>query len=416
MPPKNLSEELFKPRFKHPETSSLVRRVRHHHPFLIHAALGGEHSVGWYRTIDRLLWAWRGLSPQEIVEVLSRIAASTSEHTDERLLDTVMGYRGGNWIYEWSKQGALWQQKASQNHDEQQAGHCWLQAANLYSVASYPHLKEDPLAEQAQLLASRAYQQATLLLPGELKELEFAIPGGSPVSGFLHMPPDARPPYPTVLMCGSLDSLQSDHYRLFHDYLAPRGIALLTLDMPSVGFSAKWKLTQDTSFLHQQVLRQLENVAWVDHTRVAAFGYRFGANIAVRLASLETHRLRAVACLGPVVHRLLTDTDLQDRVPDMYMDMLASRLGMSGTSDGTLRTELSCFSLKMQGLLGRRLPTPMLSACWANDPFSPEEESRLIVNSSSAGRLLKIPTSPARIGFDTALRDMSDWLLAKLTL
>jgi dienelactone hydrolase len=28
----------------------------------------------------------------------------------------------------------------------------------------------------------------------------------------------------------------------------------------------------------------LENVPWVDHTRVAAFGFRFGANVAVRLA------------------------------------------------------------------------------------------------------------------------------------
>ncbi|ADP11697.1 fermentation/respiration switch protein [Erwinia sp. Ejp617] len=414
MSPKNLSEELFKPRFKHPETSSLVRRG-HPLPFSIHSALGGEIPVGWYRTIDRLLWAWRGLSPQEIIEVLARIAASTSERTDERLLDTVMGYRGGNWIYEWSKQAARWQQKAGQCADDQQAGHCWLQAANLFSVASYPHLKEDKLAGQAQLLASRAYQQSTVLLPGELKELEFAIADGSPVNGFLHMPPEAQPPFPTVLMCGSLDSLQSDHYRLFHDYLAPRGIALLTLDMPSVGFSAKWKLTQDTSYLHQQVLRQLENVAWIDHTRVAAFGFRFGANVAVRLACLETQRLRAVACISPWVHRLLTDRHLQDSVPDMSMDMLASRLGMSGTSDSTLRAELCRFSLKMQGLLGRRLSTPMLSAYWADDPLSAEEESRLIVNSSGAGRLLKITPSPAVTNFDKALRDICDWLFANLS-
>ncbi|MEN4910844.1 esterase FrsA [Erwinia amylovora] len=414
MSPKNLSEELFKPRFKHPETSSLMRRV-HHHPFTIHSAPDGAIPVGWYRMIDRLLWAWRGLSPQEIIEVLARIAVSTSKRTDERLLDTVIGYRGGNWIYEWSKQAARWQQKASQCSNDQQAGRCWLQAANLFSVASYPHLKEDKLAGQAQLLASRAYQQSALLLPGELKELEFAIADGSPLSASLHMPPDAQPPYPTVLMCGSLDSLQSDHYRLFHDYLAPRGIALLTLDMPSVGFSAKWKLTQDTSFLHQQVLRQLENVAWIDHTRVAAFGFRFGANVAVRLGCLETQRLRAVACIGPLVHRLLTDRDLQHNVPDMHRDMLASRLGMSGTSDSTMRAELCRFSLKMQGLLGRRSPTPMLSAYWPHDPFSPEEESRLIVNSSVAGRLLKINPSPAVTHFDKALRDICDWLFANLS-
>ncbi|WP_338505365.1 esterase FrsA [Erwinia aphidicola] len=414
MSPKNLSEELFKPRFKHPETSSLVRRLAHHNPLSIHSALDGENHAGWYRMINRLLWSWRGISPQEISEVLARIAASNVEHTDEKLLDTVIGYRGGNWIYEWSKQGAQWQQKASECSDDAQAGQHWLHAANLYSVAAYPHLKEDELAEQAQLLASRAYEEATNRLSGELKELEFAIPGGSPVIGFLHMPADVKAPYPTVIMCGSLDALQSDHYRLFHDYLAPRGIAMLTLDMPSVGFSAKWKLTQDSSFLHQQVLRQLNTVPWVDHTRVAAFGFRFGANVAVRLAYLESQHLRAVACLGPVVHSLLSDTNLQDRVPEMYMDMLASRLGMSSTSDSALHTELSRFSLKIQGLLGRRCPVPMLSGYWPHDPFSPEEESRLIVSSSSAGRLLKINPTPAMGNFDKAVRDICDWISERL--
>ena len=416
MSPKNLSEELFKPRFKHPETSSLVRRVHRHRPLSIHSALDGESYTGWYRMLNRLLWTWRGLTPQEISEVLARIAVSTVEHTDEKLLDTVIGYRGGNWIYEWSAQGALWQQKASECTDAQLAGQHWLHAANLYSLAGYPYLKEDALAEQAQLLANRAYQEATSRLSGELRELEFAIPDGSPITGFLHMPSDVEAPYPTVLLCGNLDSLQSDHYRLFHDYLAPRGIAMLTLDVPSVGFSSKWKLTHDTSFLHQQVLGQLERVAWVDHTRVAVFGFRFGANIAVRLAYMESQRLRAVACLGPIVHNLLSNTQLQDQIPDMYMDMLASRLGMSSTSDSALRIELSRFSLKLQGLLGRRCAVPMLSGYWPDDPFSPEEESRMIVNSSARGRLLTIKPAPSLSNFDRGLREICDWLVRQLNV
>jgi hypothetical protein len=36
---------------------------------------------------------------------------SEAERTDSELYDTVVGYRGGNWIYEWSKQAMLWQQK-----------------------------------------------------------------------------------------------------------------------------------------------------------------------------------------------------------------------------------------------------------------------------------------------------------------
>jgi len=155
------------------------------------------------------------------------------------------------------------------------------------------------------------------------------------------MPAQASAPYPTVMLCGGLDSLQSDHYRLFHDYLAPRGIAMLTLDMPSVGYSSKWTLNQDTSHLHQQVLRELSNVPWIDHTRVALFGYRFGANIATRLAWLEVPRIRAVATLGAMVHGVFVDAARQQQLPDMYMDMLASRLGMASTSDSNLRIELN---------------------------------------------------------------------------
>ncbi len=413
MTPKNLSEELFKPHFKHPETSTLVRPNRHV-AAARQATPGSENCAGWYRMLNRLMWVWRGLSPQEISEVLARIAISQVEHTDNALLDTVIGYRSGNWIYEWSKQAALWQQKAMEAGDDAQAGEHWLHAVNLYSVAAYPYIKGDELAEQAQTLANRAYEEATRRLPGELKELEFAVAGGSPIMGFLHMPSGIDAPYPTVLICGGLDALQIDYYRLFHEYLAPRGIAMLTIDMPSVGFSAKWKLTQDSSFLHQQVLRGLESVPWVDHTRIAAFGYRFGANVAVRLAYLEAPRLRGVACLGPIVHGVLSDPQQQAGVPDMYMDVLASRLGMASASDAALCTELNRYSLKTQGLLGKRTPTPMLSCAWKNDPLSPEEESNLIVNSSASGKLLSIPFSPVMQSFDAALKQICDWLLQRL--
>jgi esterase FrsA len=42
-----------------------------------------------------------------------------------------------------------------------------------------PHLKGDELAEQAQALANRAYEEAAQRLPGQMRELEFTIPGGA---------------------------------------------------------------------------------------------------------------------------------------------------------------------------------------------------------------------------------------------
>jgi len=410
----NLSETLFKPRFKHPETSTLVHRAQRAATPAIHSALDGDTTPHWYRMINRLLWIWRGVDPRDILEVQARIISTDAERTQPSLYDTVIGYRGGNWIYEWSKQAMLWQQRANDKGEDGKAGQCWLQAANLYSIAGYPYLKGDALSEQAQVLANRAYQEAAARLSGTLRELTFPIEGGGSVSGFLHMPEGGNGPFPTLLMCGGLDSLQSDYYNLFAQYLAPQGIAMLTLDMPSVGFSSKWKLTQDSSLLHQQVLRALADIPWVDHTRVAAFGFRFGANVAVRLAYLEPQRLKAVACLGPIVHTLLTEPQRQAKVPDMLIDVFASRLGLSNVSDTTLSIELNRYSLKVQGLLGRRCPTPMLSGYWKNDFFSPEEESKLITSSSVDGKLLSIPGTPVYKSFDKSLLDIVGWLNQRL--
>ena len=203
----NLTETLFKPRFKHPETSTLVRRFNPGTQPAVQSALDGKNVPHWYRMINRLMWIWRGIDPREILDVQARIVMSEAERTDSELYDTVVGYRGGNWIYEWSKQAMLWQQKASQEEDATRSGKHWLHAANLYAIAAYPHLKGDELAEQAQALANRAYEEAAQRLPGQMRELEFAVPGGAPVTGFLHMP-EGEGPFPTVLMCGGLDSLQ----------------------------------------------------------------------------------------------------------------------------------------------------------------------------------------------------------------
>lgn len=134
--------------------------------------------------INRLMWIWRGVDPWEIEDVLSRIAASKADRSNEQLLDTVIGYRGGNWIYEWAKQGADWQQRAIESGIDAQTGQFWLNAANLYSIAAYPHIKGDELAEQAQTLANRAYEEAAKYLPYELRELTFPITGGGTLTGF----------------------------------------------------------------------------------------------------------------------------------------------------------------------------------------------------------------------------------------
>ena len=41
---------------------------------------------------------------------------------------------------------------------------------------------------------------------------------------------------------------------------------------------------------------------WIDHTRVGVMGFRFGGNIAVRLAYIYPKLIKGVVALGPLIH------------------------------------------------------------------------------------------------------------------
>jgi esterase FrsA len=133
--------------------------------------------------VNRLMWIWRGVDPREILDVQARIVMSEAERTDSELYDTVVGYRGGNWIYEWAKQAMLWQQKASHGRGSATLSGTPLAACGQRSttIAAYPHLKGDELAEQAQALANRAYEEAAQRLAGHgCASWSLPFPGGAP--------------------------------------------------------------------------------------------------------------------------------------------------------------------------------------------------------------------------------------------
>lgn len=298
--------------------------------------------------------------------------------------------------------------KAGQEADPLLSGRHWLHASNLYSIAAYPHIKGDELAEQAQALANRAYEEAAQRLPGCCAS--WSSPSSRLADNRLFAYAERRGAVSDGADVRGLDSLQTDYYNLYENYFSPLGIAMLTIDMPSIGFSSKWTLNQDTSLLHQHALRHLENVPWIDHTRVAAFGFRFGANIAVRLGYLEPQRLKAVACLGPVVHGLLVDPCIRGACRRCILTCWLRGWACMTPPMKRYAWAQPLFVKNPRGLLGRRCPTPMLSGFWKDDPFSPEEESRLITSSSADGKLLEIPFNPVYRNFDHALRQIARWI------
>lgn len=402
----NLSETLFKPVLNSPETSTLVHRNN---------IKGKLVSGNWYRDINKAIWAWRGIDALELSEVLGRIAMSTNPRTNDQLLDTVIGYRSGNWIYEWALQASIWQKKAHDIAQENQslAAQYWLKATTLYSLASYPHLKNDNLASQIELLAYKAYSEATALLPGLCRTVEFVVDNNN-VNGFLYLPDAEKGPYPTIILCSNLDSLQLDQHKLFYDFFAPAGFALLSIDAPGIGYSARWKFSFDTSYLYQQILSQVATLPWVDQSNLFILGIKSAANAAIRLAYLEQKILRGAISFAGIVHNGLTSGVLVDNMSEMYKDVLASRLGLSSISDELLKAELSSYSLKNQGLLGHRCITPMFAIAIENDKINSIEDAKLIASSSQHGKLLSIPSSPLKTSLHKAATEMTYWIKQQL--
>ena len=410
----NLSERLF----------SKVRKVQETSTISNSAGALGEHegeqvliegicSNAWYRIIRRSYWIWQGADPIELEDILSHIATGTGVRSREEKLDTLQGYAPGNWIYEFSQVAGEYFKKGKsleQEGDLSGARKAYLRATRYYSIASYPHLKGDELAEQAQLQGNQAYREAGRLMPVPLKILTIPF-RDKEINGYLHLPSDAHV-VPVVMVSGRIDSLQIDFYRFYEQYLAPNGIGMLTLDMPGIGYPSQFTLVQDTSRLHQAALPYLrEEVPFVDNQRIGMVGVRLGGNVAARLAYLEPTHLKTVACIGPGLNQFFVEPELFNQASPMLRASLANRLGMDAANWNELQPQCQIFSLKRQGLVGvTRTRVPILSIGHRRDFICPESDIRTLASSSHYGKAIVLDKLPVMKVFDRALSETCDWL------
>ncbi|WP_394127573.1 esterase FrsA [Vibrio hepatarius] len=403
---KNLSETLFANHKQAKETSGLTRYMPSSQTFLDGKL--EEDGYKWYRNLRRMQWSWQGLDPIEIEAVLAKIAASKHSRTNDQWLDTVMGYHSGNWTYEWTKLGMLHQKRAAELKGEEAADEMF-NASLCFSIAGYPHLKNDNLAAQAQVLASNAYTEASNKTKYIVKRIEIPYQKKTIVA-HLHLTSTEKP-QPVVMVSAGLDSLQTDLWALFRDHLAKKNIAMLTVDMPSIGYNTHWNMTEDTSRLHQAVLNELYNIPYVDHHKVGLIGFRFGGNAMVRLSFLEQDKIKACVSLGAPIHDVLSSPEKLKQMPKMYLDVLASRLGKTAVDIHSLAGQLMAWSLKVQGILaGRKTRVPILAMSLENDPVSPYSDNQLVAVYSDYGKAKKISAKTITQGYEQSLDLAIKWL------
>ena len=403
---KNLSETLFANHKQARETSALTQYMPTSQSFLEEKQQ--QDGYKWYRNLRRMQWAWQGLDPIEIEAVLAKIAASKHSRTHDDWLDTVMGYHSGNWTYEWTKLGMLHQKRSHKLKGEAAADEMF-NASLCFSIAGYPHLKNDRLATQAQVLASNAYAEASKKTGYIVKRIEVPYQNKKIVA-HLHLTSTEKP-QPVVMVSAGLDSLQTDLWSLFRDHLAKKNIAMLTVDMPSIGHNVHWNLTEDSSCLHQVVLNELYSIPWVDHHRVGLIGLRFGGNAMVRLSFMEQDKIKACVSLGAPIHDVLSSPAKLKQMPKMYLDVLASRLGKSAVDINSLAGQLMAWSLKVQGILSnRKTRVPILAMSLENDPVSPFSDNQLVALFSDYGKAKKITAKTITQGYEQSLDLAIKWL------
>jgi len=415
---KNLSEVLFSQKNNAKETSTLIANSSSKkHQRLEQSIFDGQQSVGWYRLLKLLQWSWQGIDIIDCYEVMAKISASSNKRSDPNLLDTVVGFRSGNWSYEWSKKAMSYQKKANQfieAGEQQKAQQSFYLASQLYSVASYPHLKGDEYSIQAQTLAVSNYRQSfTQNNSTLLKEVQVPFQGKH-VTTFLHLPNDDEI-HPVVIVSAGIDSLQCDLLPLFEKYLKPAGIAMLTVDMPGVGFSNHLKLTQDTSHLHQAILHYIDEIPWVDQSRVALMGMRMGGNALNRLGYVEPQRVKAVVSVGAAVASIFDDVKRFNQLPVMTLDCLANRMQLRQSDASYLYQYCVPFSLVKQGLLGRKkVKTPCLSIGHSGDLMCSEQDLKLMGRISYESEAKIIDKAPIFDSYLITLEYSAQWLAKHL--
>ncbi|NMU82613.1 alpha/beta hydrolase, partial [Vibrio parahaemolyticus] len=83
--------------------------------------------------------------------------------------------------------------------------------------------------------------------------------------------------------------------------------------------------------------------------------------------------------LGAPVHDIFTSPQKLQKMPKMYLDLLASRLGKNAVDINSMAGQMMAWSLKVQGFLSsRKTKVPILALSLEGDPVSPHSDNQLV--------------------------------------
>ncbi len=404
-PSQNLSEILFKPKFKYPETS-LISNSGAPLPELKLPQEELEqlgYAEGWYRPLYPISWVLLGGSYYDISDALYRIANSpVEERSRPACRDTSNDYGPGHWVYEFNAE-AQERCNAAKDYEEQgnfeKAAHNYRMATRYFAIAAYPNLKGDTLAAEAYMHALLNYRkifeckskikgpevaEETADTDSELRSIKLTVETittkDGKITGYLHLPADSVP-HACVIICGSYESSVTDFYRLYVRMLRPHKIGALMIELPGIGLSDKLTLGPEISVTVDAAREFLEQDRRIDASQIGLMGVGLGATACLRSACMREEKIKAQVLIGPSVDSVFTDKSVLSSLPLCLRSIYSNRLGSDAVDWDTIAPQLQVMSLKKQGLMsmsgGSDCPTLLIT--YGDYPTS-KSDAKLIRN------------------------------------
>lgn len=344
----------------------------------------------WFREIRLEDWATNGGDTAVMQAVLHRIQKATDNRENPQWFDTVIGPGPGNWITEWTTvaQQALEKADAANSRGDSRTARSHYRAASLYfTVAAYPQHRESAREEKAYGKAKAAYEKAARLGDTDFERLRVPFEGGT-LEAFLHLP-KGDGPFPVVVISGGIDFAKTENAMLFEKYLAPAGIAMVSLDNAGFGDSQDWPADRpDMDRLYSAVIDMVRTDQRIDAERIGAVGQSYGGNTVGRLAFTDERVKAVVSVCGPVHQALDAGTEFIGNLPPQPRAALAARYNVPVENTERLAQLAGKASLVNQGYVGKvRTDTPILVLTTADDPFAPVDDIKRLAASSAHGQV-----------------------------
>lgn len=373
----NLSEILFKPKRSYLETSQISNSNIETSEYPQIETEFQSYLQNWYRPINRFFWTWLGGNLLDIDEALANIATSKNKRTNDKFLDTVIDYGPGNWIYEFAniaQRRFLLGKDAVEKGDKEQAAHQFRMASRYFAIAAYPNLKGDALAQEAMLLGLKSYRCIFENMDsGYFSEETFKV-NDKDVTGYLHAP-DNKNLHPCIIIAGTYSLTAIDYFRMYNDYLAKHGIAVLILDMPNMGGSSQISLDINCNAIIDNAIEHIKKIPFIDSTNIGLSGHGIGAIPVIKSLILNNKNIKAAVVVSPYVHSFYTNQDFLNLIPLCQRASIANRLNLDAANWSTIIPQLQMLSLKKQGLLGvnGRIKTPIFISRLEDNEYVKED-------------------------------------------